>query len=197
MRVVSRAAVEAALIVAVLVAPACGGNPPEKEIQQAQSAVDAARAAGAEQYASDDYKAAADALKQCREAVSQRDYRLALNHAIESRERALIAVKEATDQKSKVRTESERALADGMQALALAHDRLKAAVAGRVAPRTLQQPRKMIAAAEASVQKSRAAMSREDFGTARDAAADAADRARTAARDIDVAITTRPQRRRR
>ena len=30
---------------------ACGGDPPEKEMQQAQGAIDAARAAGAEQYA--------------------------------------------------------------------------------------------------------------------------------------------------
>jgi len=57
-------------------------------MDQAQGALDAARAAGAERYATAEYQAAATALKNAQDAVAQRDYRLALNHALDSRERA-------------------------------------------------------------------------------------------------------------
>src|SRR4029077_14429983 len=71
------------LSLAVLVAmtgAACGGDPPDKEMQQAQSAIDAARTGGADQYARDEFTAAQDALKRAQEAVTERDYRLALNN---------------------------------------------------------------------------------------------------------------------
>jgi len=73
------------LVVTLLVLPACA-EPPSKEINQAQGALDAARAAGADQYATDEYRAAASALKSANDAVTQRDYRLALNFALDSRE---------------------------------------------------------------------------------------------------------------
>ena len=77
-------------------ASACG-DPPTREMDQAQGAIDAARAAGADRYATEEYQAAVDALKQAQEAVAQRDYRLALNHAIDSRERAQNAAKQAAE----------------------------------------------------------------------------------------------------
>jgi hypothetical protein len=70
-----------ALIFATLFAAACS-EPPSKEMNQAQGAIDAARAAGAEQYAADELKAAVDALAQYEVAVTARDYRLALAHAL-------------------------------------------------------------------------------------------------------------------
>ena len=57
-------------------------------MQQAQGAIDAARAAGADQYAREEFTAAEDALKRSHEAVAQRDYRQALNTALDARERA-------------------------------------------------------------------------------------------------------------
>ena len=73
-------AVLACLFVAL--AGACT-SPPNKEMDQAQGAIDAARAAGAEQYASTEFAAATTALKSANDAVEQGDYRLALNHAID------------------------------------------------------------------------------------------------------------------
>ena len=72
-------------------------DPPTKEMNQAQGAIDAARAAGAEQFAADEFQAAVDALKRRDEAVDQRDYRLALSLALDSRERAQDAAKRAAD----------------------------------------------------------------------------------------------------
>jgi hypothetical protein len=83
------APIAAAWAIAVgLSTPACGGDPPDKEIKQAQAAIEAARGAGAGQYAKTEYAAAQDALKRATDAVADRDYRLALNHALDARERA-------------------------------------------------------------------------------------------------------------
>src|SRR5687768_10694125 len=69
----------------VALCTACA-EPPSKEMNQAQGAIDAARAAGAEQFAAAEFTAAVDALRRSEEAVAARDFRLALNHAIDSRE---------------------------------------------------------------------------------------------------------------
>ena len=70
----------------VLVLLAACGTPPHKEMDQAQGAIDAARTAVDDRYAPDEFRAAERSLTLANEAVSQRDYRLALNHALESRE---------------------------------------------------------------------------------------------------------------
>src|ERR1043165_445912 len=70
-----------ACIVAAVLVTACG-DPPNKEMDQAQGAIDAARAAGADRYAATEYTAATDALKRSQDAVGQRDYRQALNEAL-------------------------------------------------------------------------------------------------------------------
>src|SRR5215470_8274309 len=76
---------------------ACAGDPPDKEIKQAQAAIEAARGVGADQYAKTEYAAAQDALKRSLDAVADRDYRLALNHALDARERAEAAARQATE----------------------------------------------------------------------------------------------------
>ena len=74
-----------AWVLALVLLTACG-TPPHKEIDQAQGAIDAARAAGADRLATEEFNAATTSLKLANDAVDQRDYRLALNHALESRE---------------------------------------------------------------------------------------------------------------
>src|SRR4051794_25814319 len=105
-----RARLLASLCLALFVTIGCGGEPPDKEMQQAQGAVDAARAAGADKYATEEFAAATLALNNARDAVAQRDYRLALNHALDSRERAQNAAKMAADGKASARTEADRAI---------------------------------------------------------------------------------------
>ena len=98
-------------IAAALLVSACA-EPPNKEMDQAQGAIDAARAAGADEYAGEQLTAAVTALKQSRDAVTQRDYRSALNYALESRDRAQNAAKQASEQRAAVRGQVERTLAD-------------------------------------------------------------------------------------
>ena len=114
---------------------ACGGDPPDKEIQQAQNAIDQARAAGADRYAVEEYTAAVDALKNAHAAVDQRDYRLALNDALDSKERAENAAKLAVDGKAAARSAAEKALTAANAAVTAADTKVKAAVTAHLAAR--------------------------------------------------------------
>src|SRR5262245_65589954 len=96
---------------AALVAAACS-SPPNKEMDQAQGAIDAARAAGADRYAPTELAAAGTALKQANTAVEEGDYRLALNRAIDSREQAQNAARVAADTRARLRGDIERSMAE-------------------------------------------------------------------------------------
>ena len=92
--------------IALFVLSAGCSEPPQKEIDRAQQAIDSARAAGAEQYAPDTFAAATAALKQSHEAVDQRDYRLALSRAVDASDRAQEAARERVQIRS-ARTAAE------------------------------------------------------------------------------------------
>src|SRR3954469_22018809 len=100
------------LAVLAAIAGAACGDPPDKEMQQAQGAIDAARAAGADQYAREEFTAAEDAMKRSHHAAGQRDSRQALNTALDALERAKAAAKESADNKAIARADATRALAE-------------------------------------------------------------------------------------
>ena len=95
---------------AVLVACA---EPPTREISQAQGALDAARAAGAEAYARTEFQAADAALKKAHDAVAERDYRQALSFALDAREQARTAAREAAAARARAATERRPGDPDG------------------------------------------------------------------------------------
>lgn len=140
----------------VLVCAAACGAPPSKELHLAQGAIDAARAAGADDYAREDYDAAVAALARAEEAVRERDYRLALSQALDSRERAQTAAKLAASQKAQVRSEAERMLAQVTSIVAVAADRSAADRA--------KAPKTAIAALDAAIAGARTAL--DDAGKA-------------------------------
>ena len=149
-------------LAALLLLPACA-EPPNKELDQAQGALDAARAAGAQQYAPAEYQTAADSLKAANDAVSQRDYRLALNNALESRERAQNAARQAAETRARVRSEVERSMAEVAALLAQANARVAAAEKGRGPRRNLRDAQQLLARVNEDVQKAGAAMQSEDY----------------------------------
>jgi hypothetical protein len=151
-----------AWVLAAALALACG-TPPNKEMDQAQGAIDAARAAGADRYATAEFDAATNSLKLANEAVAQRDYRLALNHALESRDHAQNAAREAADTRARIRGEVERAMAEVAGLLAQANATLAAAEKARVARATLTDARSALAQVNADVQEAGAAMKADDF----------------------------------
>ena len=190
-----RAPLMLTIVVLALSSFACGGDPPDKEIQQAQSAVDAARLAGAEQYAAEEFRAATEALKNAKAAVEQRDYRLALNHALDSLERAQTAAQQAAEGKATARARAERALTAATTAVSVAQTKLKAAEAARVPARTLTGIRPLVADATQRVQEARTTFENGDFPSAATTASAAIETLKTAIEKIDAA-TTPPARRR-
>jgi hypothetical protein len=186
----------ATLLVALAITlSACRDDPPEKEMQQAQGAIDAARVAGAEQYARDEYAAALDMLKHARDAVDQRDYRLALNNALDSREHAQNAAKLTADNKAAARTDADRALVELTATLTEARARLKSPDAAQV-PARAQALRRRITDAEGALQKARTAFSAGDFVAAAAATHDIAPELRSAMRDVDTAAAASGRRHR-
>jgi len=166
-------------------------------MNQARGAIQAARAAGADQYASDEYNTAVASLKQSEDAVQQRDYRQALNHALNSREEAENAARAAANQKAAVRSQAERDLHDLQPLLDEAHARLKADTPRGRRNRAVQSERAAVDAADASVQKARTAMAREDYLGARDAIRGVADQLRATIHQMDAATQAPAARRRR
>lgn len=172
-------------------------EPPHTEMNQAQGAIDAARAAGAEKYATAEYTAAVDALKRAHDAVTQSDYRLALNHALDARERATLAARQAAETQAQVRGEVERTMAEVAVLLAQANARLEAARKARVPTRTVRQLAADVAAVSEDVQKAGELMKAGDYLAARPLLQEIKPRIENTVAAIDQATSAQLQRRRR
>jgi hypothetical protein len=161
-----RAAAACLLPLLLLLLAGCSA-PPQKEIDMAQGAIDAARAAGAEQYASDAFRGATTALQEANDAVGQRDFRLALSRALEAHERAQEAARGAADGKARARSDAEVAIVAASTAVQDLRTRLKEAEADKLPRRELQPAIDATAAAENTLQEARAALKAGDYRQAR------------------------------
>ena len=186
----------ASALALLLLLTACG-TPPHKEMDQAQGAIDAARAAGAERYAKDELTAATTALTAATQAVDQSDYRLALNHALESRERAQNAARIAADTQGALRAEVERTSAEVKNLLAQANGRLTTAEKSRLARRIITDTRKVIATATGDVQKANAAVQAGNVTEAQAVLARAKQQLSDVITRLDTALQAQNARRRR
>lgn len=166
-------------------------------MNQAQGAIDAARAAGADQYATTELLAAADALKRSGEAAAQNDYRLALGLAIDSRERAQIAAKTAVETRAKARGDAERVLAELNSALTQARARLDDPAGAKRPRRTVTDARTALDAVEKTLQEARAAVEANEYRRALDLAAGLAARIDAAVATLDAPPASPPTRKRR
>jgi hypothetical protein len=183
------------VVLVAFLSVACGGDPPDKEIQQAQNAIDQARAAGADRYAVEEYAAAVEALKNARTAVDQRDYRLALNDALDSKERADNSAKLAIEGKAAARSAADKALIAANAALAAADTKVKAATAAHLSQRALADARAAIDQAQAHVQEARTAFNGENYYAALSAASAATQSAKVATERLEAAPAATPRRR--
>jgi Domain of unknown function (DUF4398) len=187
MRASVRAAALAACVVCASLASGCA-EPPSKEMHLAQGAIDAARAAGAERYAPDEFRAAVEALERSEEAVAQRDYRLALNHALDSRERAQNSARQAASGRAQARSLAERTLAGVTTALAGAALKLDAAAAAKVPAKALAGARAAIEATQRHVQEAGTLLGQEDYISAHKVLADRVAALAAATKEIDAAV---------
>jgi membrane protein involved in colicin uptake len=191
----SRVSVLLSTIVCAVVLFAACSEPPKKEIDQAQQAIDNARQAGAEQYAPEEFAAATSALQQAREAVDQRDYRLSLSRAVDASDRAQEAARAAAENKAKARSQAEAAInATNASAMHL-QARLKVAQEVRVPARELAPARATLKNAEGTLQKARSLLAAENYTAATAAVAGLDGQIRSETKVVEAAITLRTARR--
>jgi hypothetical protein len=182
-------------LLALVLLAACG-TPPHKEMDQAQGAIDAARAAGADRYAADTFAAAQRSLTLATQAVDQRDYRLALSHAIESREQAQASARLSAETQGRLRGEVERSKAEIKTLVAQATGRLSTAEKTRVSRRLVSESRQSLSAADGLVQKADAAVQAQDFSAAQAALSAAKERISQVITRLDAAMGAQKLRRR-
>ena len=184
------------LLPLLLVSVACSASPPQKELDRAQGAIDAARAAGAELYARETYTAATSALQQAHDAVSQNDTRLALTRALDAYDRAQEAARGAADGKARARSEAEAAVTGAAAAVQRLNTRITTEAA-RVPRAELPAARKAHKDAEATLQKVRASLNTGGYLEARDAARALIAQINERMLALDSSGTAKPPRRRR
>ena len=143
------------LLTVLLLAAAGCSAPPQKEIDQAQTAVDLARTAGADMFAAADYTAAAAGLQKARAAVDQRDYRLALSYAIDARQRAQDAIRQATEGKASAQRATNALITDVTARVNQLQARLGTAEAAHVPAKELRAPRAVVAEVQKDLQEAR------------------------------------------
>jgi hypothetical protein len=164
-------------------------------MDQAQGSIDAARAAGADRFATEQYDAAVKALQNAQDAVGQRDYRLALNYALDGRERAQRAAKEAATQQAVLRSAAERRLGQVTASLDQAKQQLKAAEGTRVPRRSLADARTAIAEAEVSLQKAGTSIQETNYSVSQKQLAESAKKLESAMAEIETLMKGRGARR--
>lgn len=170
-------------------------EPPTREMNQAQGALDTARAAGAPDYAADEFQAAENALTRSRQAVDEGDFRQALNFALDARDRAQAAARLAADEKARLRTEADRALRDADTALAQAQAKLGAATQVGPAAGALAGPRQVLEATGRIIADARAAFDKGEYRQVLAGLAPLPSQITTASSEIDAALAARTTRR--
>jgi hypothetical protein len=152
------------LLLAVLLLAAAGcSEPPQKEIDQAQSAIDAARSAGADHYAADEYAGATATLDKAHASVEQRDYRQALSYALDARQRALEAARLVPDARAKAKASAEATLKSTAERVSHLETVLHAAERAKIPARELRSARQTLAAAQTTMQEARRLVDQGNF----------------------------------
>jgi len=153
--------------VGCLAAVACG-EPPAKEIDMARRAIEAARKARAEVYAPAELAAAEQAFEKSGAAVTGRDFKLALNHALTSHERAQAAARLAAEAEAEAELRGRLGvtLQDATTRLAAARERVAAAGKVRATRRVSATAGRVLSTIEADLQKVRASVDAGDLKAA-------------------------------
>jgi predicted S18 family serine protease len=148
----------------LLLAAGCS-EPPQKEIDQAQSAIDTARAAGAQTYAAEEYAGATETLQKARASVDQRDYRQALSYAIDARQRAIEAARTVADARTR-QIDAEGALRSDTEREEQLETALRDAEAAHASAQQMRAAREAVDAAKASLQEARRLLDAGNFAEA-------------------------------
>ena len=110
-----------------------------------------------------EFTAATQALKQANEAVTGRDYRLALNYALESREQAQNAARTAADSRAKLRGDVERSIAESKALMAQTRARVDGPAGAQIPRGTRRTAQQRLKQLEGDLQKADAALQAEEY----------------------------------
>ena len=182
------------VVIALLIA-GCS-EPPQKEIDQAQAAVDAAQTAGADGYAADEFAAATTSLKKAHDAVDQRDYRSALSYAIDARQRAVEAAKQATAGKARAKRAADQLVTDSSARIRQLDTDIRIAEGARIPSRDLRSPKTTLGDAQSALQEARRSIDAGNYAEAVTALTEVRRKVDGAIAAVD-ALRQRPPRRRR
>lgn len=186
-RLVARAPL-AVLLLAVVFLPLWGcGDPPHKEMNQAQGAIDAAHAAGAGTFASQEIADAEAALARSETAAGEGDYRLALSLALDARDRARTAARESAIRQAEARSGAERALLALETVLATADTRASDARDRKVSARVLAPLDAAVSDARTRMQEARTALETQRYAEVAASAVAARDGVQAALEEFDRA----------
>ena len=182
-----------AVILSIAFLSACS-TPPQKELDLAQGALDAARAAGAETYAPNEIAAASNTLQQARDAIAQRDFRLALTRALDAHDRALEAAKAAAEGQVRAHAETDAAVTAARTAVQTLARRLDLPDTAKLPKQEVDAARATLKAAQDDVQKAGAASAAANYGAAKQAVAGLSARIAAQIQALDAAATKKPAR---
>ena len=98
------------LVISFFIAGGGCGSPPTEELMQAEAALQAAKAEGAEDFVPNDFKAAAAALSDAKSKTESKDYEAALEAALDAKQKADMAKAKIGPEKLKMRGEIETTL---------------------------------------------------------------------------------------
>ncbi len=182
-----------ALLCCLLFATRCS-EPPQKEIDRAQGAIDTARAAGAEQYAAAEFAEAQTALQQSHDAVNQRDYRLALSRALDASHRAQDSARQAADGQAKSRSAAEVDVHSAATTLQQLESKIAASRASDVDLKAAQQT---ASDGQRTLQEARSALAAGKYPDARERLKESIARMSAQMQAMDEAARSRPAKRRR
>lgn len=166
----------AALLACIALLAVSCAQPPEEEINAAQAALDAAKQAQADVYASGTYQSASTALSDARSKVDGGDYEGAKADAIRAKELADRSVSEASAAKQRMRDDAQAVINRVSPALADARAAVEAAPSGKGADSDLDQLRADISQAESSLSSARSDLNAGKFNTALESAKSAESR---------------------
>ena len=150
------------LVLPAVVLAGCAA-PPTKELSTAQGAIDAARAAGAADFAREELARAEATLARAHSAVTERDYRAALSHALEAHVEAQAAARAAVDGRLQARLAADERLNAFARKIADVTTRLAAAEAKRVPAAARRRAQRAIDAASAVLAEARAQVERGEL----------------------------------
>jgi uncharacterized protein DUF4398 len=150
----------------LLLALAGCSEPPQKEIDEARSAIEAAQAAGATIYAADEYAGATGALQKARDSVGERDYRQALSYAIDARQRAIEASRLVPEARAKAKADADTAVTQIGDSMTHLDSVLRAAGDAGVAAQELLAPNELLQETTGVLQEARTALDARKYAEA-------------------------------